>query len=176
MTAFMRTTFRAGCWAVLCGLAALLAAAVLVPRLAGASVYTVLSGSMEPGIDPGSLVVARPTDPDKIGVGSIITFQLKSGDPTVVTHRVVKQGVDKHDQPVFLTEGDANSTPDQIWVQPEQIRGTLWYEIPYVGYASTLIPFGVREALVAATGLALLGYGALAFLTTARERWRLRDA
>lgn len=176
MTAHVRTTLLVACWAVLFGLVALLAAAVFVPRVAGASVYTVLSGSMEPGIDPGSLVVVRPTDADNIGVGSIVTFQVKSGDPAAVTHRVVKQGLDENDHPVFLTEGDANSSPDQIWVRPEQIRGTVWYEIPYVGYLTTLVPFGVRELLVAGLGLSLLGYGALMFLSTARERWRVSDA
>lgn len=176
MTALVRTTLLAGCWVVLYGLVALLAAAVFVPRLAGAGVYTVLSGSMEPEIRAGSLVVVRPTEPEEIGVGSIVTFQLRSGEPTAVTHRVVKQGLDNDDRPVFLTEGDANNAPDAIWVRPEQVRGTVWYEIPYVGHVSTLIPFGVRETLVAAIGLALLGYGALVFFTTARERWRASNA
>jgi signal peptidase len=176
MGTLLRTTLRVSSWAVLTGLVALLMVAVFVPRIAGAQAYTVLSSSMEPALHPGSLVISRPTDPEEVGVGSVITFQLESGKPGLVTHRVVSQGFDGGDRAAFLTEGDANDAPDGIWVRPEQIRGTVWYEIPYVGYLSTMIPSGLRELLVAATGLGLLGYGAVMFLTTARERWRTSHA
>jgi signal peptidase len=176
MGTLLRTSLRVGGWAVLTGLVALLLAAVFVPRAAGAGVYTVLSASMQPTLDPGSLVVVRPTDPENIGVGSVITFQLKSGEPGLVTHRVIAQGFDGQGRPAFLTEGDANNAPDTIWVRPEQIRGAVWYALPYVGYLSPLLPVGVRELLVALVGASLLGYGALMFVFTARERWGVSNA
>ena len=172
----LRTTLRVGGWAVLTGLVALLLAAVLVPRAVGADAYTVLSASMQPTLDPGSLVIVRPTETEDIGVGSVITFQLRPGEPEVVTHRVVAQGLDEQDRPVFHTEGDANSIPDATWVRPEQVRGTVWYALPYVGYLSPLLPADVRELLVALIGAALLAYGAAMFLSTARERWSVSDA
>ena len=64
-----------------------LGAAVLVPRLAGATPYTVLTGSMSPAYPPGTMIVTRPHG--SVGLGSVITFQLVSGKPEVVTHRVV---------------------------------------------------------------------------------------
>ena len=49
-------------------------------------VDAVASGSMEPQIKTGSLVVTRPVEPDEIAVGDIITFKSASGG-TMITHR-----------------------------------------------------------------------------------------
>jgi hypothetical protein len=51
--------------------------------------------------------------------------QLKSGDPEIVTHRVVAQGFDSDGVLLFLTRGDANDVADEKWVQPVQIKGEL---------------------------------------------------
>ena len=176
MDRYLKVLLRAGSWTVLIGLVALLGAAVVVPGVVGGTAYTVLSPSMRPAVDAGDLVVVRPTDPADIGVGSVITFQLESGKPAVVTHRVVRQGLDKDQKPVFLTEGDANNSPDAIWVRPEQVRGTVWYSLPHVGYLSPLIPGNIRELLVAGVALGLLGYAVLMFSFTIRDKRRVSHA
>ncbi len=86
-------------------LAAVIAVAVVVPRLAGARPYVVLTGSMRPGMPPGTLVVVRPVDPRSIGVGDVITYQVASGEPDVVTHRVVAQGLDRRGRPAVPHAG-----------------------------------------------------------------------
>ena len=73
--------------------------------------YVVLSGSMEPKLPVGSLVVAD-TERTNVKIGEIVTFQ-KSG--RTVTHRVT--GLKEHG---YQTKGDALSG----------IRGTLDAEIP----------------------------------------------
>ena len=176
MGTHLRTLLQGAVWAVLLGLVALLLAAVFVPRFTGASTFTVLSGSMRPDLEPGTLVVVRPTDVSDIGVGSVITYQLEPDEPTVVTHRVVEQGFDTQGRPAFRTEGDANSTPDASWVRPEQVRGTLWYALPHVGHLGYLLPHGIRPLLAAAVGTALIGYAGVMFVLTARERRRVRHA
>ena len=70
---------------------------------------------MKPSMPPGTLVVVRPTPVDEIGIGSVITYQVESGEPTVVTHRVVAQGIGATGEPVFRTQGDANDVPDATW-------------------------------------------------------------
>ena len=72
---------------------------------------------------PGTLVVVRPTQIADIAAGDVLTYQIKSGDPTVVTHRVVQQGVDMTGQPRWRTQGDANDVADQNWVLPVQVKG-----------------------------------------------------
>lgn len=154
--------------------AASLLVAVVVPRLGGAVPYVVETGSMRPGMPPGTLVVVRPVDAARIGVGSVITYQIRSGEPAVVTHRVVATGLDGTGQRRFLTQGDANNAPDPGWVRPVQVRGERWYAVPALGYVTTLLTPAQRQLLLAAVVAVLLGYAAVMVLTDLRERSRPR--
>lgn len=166
----VRRLWHVSCWVVVLVATALLLAAVLVPRVAGATPYTVLTGSMKPDLPPGTLVVARPVAPDEIGIGSVVTYQVSSGQPVVVTHRVVSQGIGQDGQPVFLTQGDANDAPDETWVQVAQVRGEVWYAVPYLGYLSELFSQSQRELGVSLVAGTLLLYAIREFLGAARER------
>jgi len=79
---------------------------VFVPKLMGREVFTVVSGSMEPEVPVGSLVIIKKADPLKIQAGDIIAFR-KNG--TVVTHRVVENQSEARQ---FITKGDANDMED----------------------------------------------------------------
>ncbi len=153
---------------------AVLSISVVVPRLGGATMYTILTGSMKPGMPPGTIVAVRPTPSDRIKAGDVITFQLKSGDPTVVTHRVVSVGVALDGRRQFTTKGDANNAPDVHRVIPEQIRGVRWYSVPYVAYPSLLVGGNIRQVVVMGSVALLLGYAAMSFLGAARDRRRAR--
>ncbi len=157
-------------WLVILAVGALLAVAVVVPRIVGATPYTILTGSMRPGLPPGTLVVARPVDVDRIGVGDVITYQLRSGEPTVVTHRVIAQGLDGLGQPIFRTRGDANPSPDQAWVKPVQVKGRLWYAVPRLGRLTLLIGNGQRQIATLLVGGGLAAYAAYMFIGAARDR------
>lgn len=161
---------RAATWAVLVAALGALSVAVLVPRLAGATPYSVLSGSMRPTVEPGALVVVRPVDADEVGVGSVVTYQLRSGEPTVVTHRVVSQGFDDKGEPIFRTQGDANDVPDEKWVLPAQIRGEVWYAVPHLGHVSNLLTGTERQTGVYVVAALLVGYALLMFAGGLRER------
>lgn len=154
---------------------AVLAIAVAVPRLTGATTYTILTGSMRPGLPPGTLVVMRSTPPGALRVGDVVTYQLESGSPTVATHRIVAMGVNGKGERTFRTQGDANDTPDPEWVRPVQIRGKLWYAVPYVGWADHWLN-GQQRALtrmVVAAGLG--GYALVMFGGALRDRRRSRQ-
>lgn len=159
-------------WLFIAAIAVILAAAVLVPRVAGATPYAVLSSSMEPDLPPGTLVVVRPVDPTTLGVGSVITYQLESGEAAVVTHRVVSQTIDNDGEPLFRTQGDANNQADEAWVRPAQIKGELWYSVPYLGYANNLLTGQERQWAVYGVAALLLGYALFAFGTAARDKRR----
>lgn len=155
-------------WLVILTCLAALAVAVLVPRLGGATPYEILTGSMRPGMPPGTLVVAKPvTDPGQIGIGTVVTYQLRSGEPTVVTHRIVEVRTTMDGRVEYRTQGDANSVADEAWVRPEQIRGRLWYAVPHLGRVNGVLNGDQRQLLVyvAAGGLGLYAlsmYGAAA--------------
>lgn len=157
-------------WVVILAAGFVLCVDVLVPRLAGATPYAILTGSMQPKLPPGTLVVVRPVDPRTIGVGDVVTYQLQSGRPTVVTHRVVAQGVRHDGELMFRTKGDANRVPDEKWVRAVQIRGRLWYAIPLLGYPVELISGVQRQLVVYLIVAGLLGYAAYMFVSAARDR------
>ncbi|GAA4669320.1 signal peptidase I [Nocardioides nanhaiensis] len=167
-----RFVVRVVAWVVVLGVTGVLLAAVLLPRVAGATPFAVLTGSMQPGLPPGSLVVVRPVEPEELGVGDVITYQLRSGAPAVVTHRVVGVGYDGRGELSLQTQGDANDAPDPLPVRPVQVRGELWYSLPHVGRLHVWLTGSQRDQLAhVAAGLLLL-YAARAFFTALRERRR----
>ncbi|MEP9363461.1 signal peptidase I [Nocardioides sp. CN2-186] len=147
-------------------------AAVVIPRLAGATPYAVLTGSMRPAMPPGTLVVVRPVDPADIKVGSVVTFQPRPDDPSVVTHRIVAQGFDAAGLPVYQTKGDANDAVDPAAIHAGQILGQRWYFVPYIGYLTDLLTGHQRMTgvLVVAGGLIL--YALVMLLGALRDRMR----
>lgn len=113
-------------------------AAIIIPTVTGSQTYTVLTRSMEPGYPPGTYLIVRPTPINEIRIGDVITYQLKSGQPEVVTHRIIGASATSDGQRRFTTQGDNNAVADPEQVRGVQIRGTLWYAIPYLGWATGL--------------------------------------
>ncbi|MCM0622081.1 signal peptidase I [Nocardioides bruguierae] len=151
-------------------LTSLVAAAALVlgiglPALFGAQPFTVLTGSMSPTVLPGSLVVVKPLPVEDVRVGDIVTYQVASDRPEVITHRVVARAQGPDGRTWLQTQGDANATPDVEWVRPEQVRGRVWYSVPHLGRVSLLLDHDQRRWLSLAAALWLFGY---ALLTTVR--------
>ncbi|MBC9225304.1 signal peptidase I [Aeromicrobium sp. 636] len=157
-------------WVVILVAASAVTVGVLIPRIGGATPYTILTGSMQPKYPPGTLVVVKPTPAEEIGIGSVITYQLTSGEPTVVTHRVVAVALGSDGQPSFTTRGDANSADDLAPVQPVQIRGVVWYSVPGLGWMGNAIGQERRNTAVyvVAGGLGL--YAAWMFGGALRAR------
>ena len=157
-------------WAVITAVVALLAVSVVIPRVTGATPYTILTSSMTPSMPPGTLVVVKPVDVDQVGIGSVITFQLESGKSTVVTHRVVGAGITAKGEQVFTTQGDANDSPDADPVRPVQIRGERMYFVPYVGKVTSIVTSSQRSIAMAIIVIGLFGYATSMFVGAARDR------
>ncbi len=161
-------------WLVVLGAIAVLAAAVVVPRLAGGTPYAVTTGSMRPDLPPGTLLVVRAVSFGEIGTGDVITYQLQSGEATVATHRVVAVSAGLDGDTTLVTRGDANDIPDAEPVQAVQVKGRLWYSVPYLGYVNNVIGGEERRIGGYVVAVGLLGYAGLMFVSAARER-RRRD-
>ncbi len=159
-------------WLVILGVVVVLAVAVVVPRLAGATPYTVLTGSMQPTYPPGTLVVMKPVPIEEIGTGDVITYQRQSGKSTVVTHRVVAVGTRTDGQQFFTTQGDANNTVDAEPVRPVQVKGRLWYAVPYLGHVNSALTGRQRQTAVIGVSTILIGYAAFMFVGSIRDRRR----
>jgi len=95
-------------------------------------VMVVQSGSMQPAIKMGSIVVVKPVDDYKIG--DVITFGPYSKTKAPTTHRIYDIKV-VDGQPVYITKGDVNNAPDAREIQKKDILGKVIFDIPYLGYA-----------------------------------------
>lgn len=142
---------------------AVLAALVLivVPRLSGSYTYTVLTSSMAPAYSPGTFLVVRPAPFDKLRTGDVITYQMESGRPEVITHRVVAVSSTQQGERTLITKGDNNSIEDDKPVLEVQVRGKLLYAVPHVGFLATAAASSGRDGLMPFIAVGLVGYGVL---------------
>ncbi|MGW8483478.1 signal peptidase I [Microbacterium sp. NPDC055903] len=163
-------------WAVLFLVCALAFLTVVVPLVLGAQSYTVLTGSMRPGIPPGALIAVRDAPIHDIRVGDVITYQLRSGEPEVVTHRVVGTGVDGAGERILTTKGDDNNVADEEPVRDVQIRGVVVYAIPWLGYLSIWATPSIKSIVVTVIGVSAIGWGAWMLMKDARRRRRAKAA
>ncbi len=157
-------------------LALVLLMAVLVvalPMLTKSTPYTVLTSSMNPSYPAGTLVIVKPTDVQQIHIGDVITYQIKSNEPAVITHRVIQiiEPAKPGDEVKFVTKGDANSLPDPQ-VKPIQVRGVVWYAVPYIGWVNNVINGDTRSVIVPIIAGGLFLYAGYAAASTVVDRRR----
>ncbi len=134
------------------------AMAIVVPALSGSTPMTILTGSMTPAYPPGTLIIVKPVDANTLVIGDPITYQIESGKPAVVTHRIVAVTSVSDGTRTFTTQGDANNAPDDTPVTPVQIRGKVWYSIPYLGWVNSWVNGDGRSWLIPAIAGALFLY------------------
>lgn len=133
--------------------AALLLVFSKVPFIGDYKFMIVQSGSMEPSIKTGAVVMVNPVDNYKIG--DIITFKKSE---RAITHRIndieVREG-----KPYYITKGDANNTPDSKKVTNEEVIGKVLFDIPYFGYVINFIqtPLGFALAIIIPAVLIIMG-------------------
>ncbi|QAU14036.1 signal peptidase I [Halorubrum sp. BOL3-1] len=124
-----------------------------VPELTGADEgYVVLSGSMEPALSPGDVVIVDASVP--ISVGDIITY--RTGDTVPTTHRVVGERDGGYE-----TKGDANDNVDAGLVVPDAIVGRVVITIPLVGHVILWANTPVGYVSLVVVPLMLLGVSEL---------------
>ncbi|MDI6631482.1 MAG: signal peptidase I [Bacillota bacterium] len=112
-------------------IAVLLVACVFLAPRYGINMHPVLSGSMEPALKVGGVVITRLIKVGEVKKGDVISYKI---DEQRITHRVIE--VNKADGKInFQTKGDANEEPDPYAVIPktEKVPKVVLY-IPYFGF------------------------------------------
>lgn len=107
-----------------------------LPSFLGYKPMTVLTGSMNPKIKPGDIVIDKSVSSESIKVGDVITY--KAGEDMLITHRVIEM-IQESGRTLYKTKGDANNTDDGKPIAYEQVVGKVAYRIPYAGYISNFI-------------------------------------
>lgn len=117
-----------------------------VPSFLGYKPFIVLSGSMEPEILPGDLIITKNADPESIKVGDVITFRIDK--TAAVSHRVTE--IDTSQGLSFHTKGDANIGSDKEEVLPENLEGKYILRIPKLGNVALFLqtPIGLLVFVV----------------------------
>lgn len=94
-----------------------------LPMIFGWGNAVVMSGSMEPELPIGSLVIIK--NQNDYSIGDVVTYEEENS--TLVTHRLLSLNND-----VAVTKGDANNTNDSP-IKTEQIRGKVQAVLPRAG-------------------------------------------
>lgn len=98
-----------------------------VPTIFGIRPMIVVSGSMEPVLPVGSLVVTKAVTADKVEVGDVVGYWTGNrfiGINPIILHRVIaitEEG--------YLLKGDNNETADPIMKQERIIYRVVYPEI-----------------------------------------------
>ena len=97
----------------------------------GYRLFVVKSGSMEPTIPTGSLILSQPQP--SYGVGDVVTYGSLIRKDSTITHRIVDVKTLGEAQ-YFVTKGDANPVADDQPIPPSGILGKHQATIPLLGY------------------------------------------
>lgn len=110
-----------------------------MPMPFGYGAAVVLSGSMEPVLSKGDLIIVKEKESYK--VGDVVVFQ--SGKSLIV-HRIIKI-----DDKKVITQGDANNVADPEF-DTQFIKGKEVFRIPYIGVLVDIIktPTGTIVILI----------------------------
>lgn len=128
---------------------------VTVPQL-GNRTLIVRSGSMEPAISVGDLIVVRSSD-GPFEIGDVIAYRNPGKRTMVVTHRIVEvlQGEKGRE---YITKGDANDVADNYVVSEELVLGDQWLAVPIVGriFAFARTKLGFLSLIVVPSAIVVL--------------------
>ncbi|MGE7604086.1 signal peptidase I SipW [Peribacillus sp. NPDC097675] len=141
------------------------------PQVFGYQLKTVLSGSMEPTFQTGSVIAVKPLNSDEKKVlkkEDIITFQTSDG--ILITHRITKVN-NSGEHVLYETKGDNNKTSDADPILSDNVVALYsGFTIPYIGYFIDFTQSKEGAALLLiGPGLLLLGYSGFCIYQGLRE-------
>ena len=107
------------------------------------SLFRVVTGSMEPAISVGSLLISQDVDISQIQTGDVVNYRSKEQGMfgVIVTHRVI-QILENEDGQIFLeTKGDANQYADGQLVSQDNLVGQTVYFTKPGNFLAGLVSF-----------------------------------
>jgi signal peptidase len=150
-----RRALMLGCWSVL-GFVVVIVMSVSVPNAFGLRELTVLSGSMEPTIHTGDIVVERQVSPLDVRLGDVVSFKDPEDASILITHRV--QSMVVHEDVVsFVTKGDANTGVERWKVSADGTIGKVEYHVWRLGYLLSWIRGRIGRLLLVVVPAVVLG-------------------
>ncbi len=142
------------------------------PNVFGYQVFRVSSGSMEPTLKIGDVILVKRTEPSLVKNGDIITYRGTEGDfrDKIITHKVVEEPViNEYGEYVFQTCGIAKDAILDPKINGNQILGVYVSTIPLLNYLYSF--FLTDYGLIAFIGLivVLFGYEMISLILSYRH-------
>lgn len=121
------------------------------PSVFGYSLFRVSSGSMEPELSVGDVVLVRDWDPLALYTGDVITYKGDQGEfkDKMITHRIVTPPYRDGDRYYIVTRGDANSGDDPP-IDTAQVVGKFVCKVTVMKalYDWFITPWGLLSIIV----------------------------
>ncbi|MBI3914898.1 MAG: signal peptidase I [Chloroflexi bacterium] len=142
-------------------------AIAVVPMFVGNRTLVVLSGSMEPAISKGAVVIAQPVPSKSLRVGDVIIFSPNAEAQVPVIHRIFNIR-EKNGALYYTTKGDANNAPDPAEISLPATAWTVNLSLPGIGYIISFAssPMGIVFLIVLPI---------LAMLALSAREWLKKD-
>src|SRR3990167_3711031 len=119
----------------------------LFPIKGNYQIKIVKSGSMEPDIKVGSIVIIKPSS--NYTVGDVVTFGKDTKTDIPTTHRIVSSRA-QEGVILFTTKGDANEDNDTNEIKQSDVHGKVLFDVPFFGYIIDLArkPIGFAVLII----------------------------
>ena len=125
-------------------------AVVCVPvvslNLVGVRTLYVVSGSMEPSISKGDLVLASKNY-GGLTEGDVVVYKARWFNDESVLHRIISSRTDKDGNKFYRTKGDNNPVNDPGEIMFQDIKSEVVAVVPYGGYVWNWWSLGVLSFL-----------------------------
>lgn len=115
------------------------------PSVFGYSIFRVSSGSMEPELMVGDIILDKTVDnPEDLKVGDVITFKSSDYGDMLVTHKIIKAPYEENGKLMLQTKGIANEVEDKP-INVDNVKGIMICKVDYLDtvYNVFLSPWGL---------------------------------
>ena len=115
------------------------------PSVFGYSIFRVSSGSMEPELMVGDIILDKEIDnPEDLKVGDVITFISSDYGDRLVTHKIIKAPYEENGKLMLQTKGIANEVEDKP-ISADNVKGIMICKVDYLDtvYNIFLSPWGL---------------------------------
>lgn len=103
------------------------------PSFLGVKTYVMISGSMEPNIEIGDIVVKAE---ENLDIGDVISY--RKGQ-SVITHRITQINKNENGEIEYRTQGDNNNVEDEESIKPSNIEGKVIKIVPKLGKVTLIL-------------------------------------
>lgn len=117
------------------------------PSIFGYQVLRVTTGSMEPALKIGDVILIKDTPVEDIHEGDIISYESRSGDlrGKIITHRVTEEPVNMGGTYILQTQGDIEGSAPDPKIEYGQVKGKFLHKLEFIDkfYSFFFTPYGI---------------------------------